>query len=65
MIREFNTVNSVEKTTIGAQRLDRCISYSVFILQLFNVFVLGDTRDNTVRSGEKNYSWSTESKKRY
>ena len=46
-------MSSGEKTTIGAQRLKRGISYSVIILQLFNVFVLGDTRYNAVSSGEK------------
>ena len=46
-------MSSGEKTTIGTQRLKRDISYSDIILQLFNVFVLGDTRDNRVSSGEK------------
>ena len=43
----------MKKTTVGAQRLKRGISYSVIVLQLFNVFVLGAKRDNRVSSGEK------------
>ena len=48
-----NTVSSGKKTTVGAQRLKRGISYSVIISQLFNISVLGAKRDSTVSSGEK------------
>ena len=46
-------MSSGKKTTIGAQKLKRGISYSVIVLQLFNVFVLGAKRDNRVSSGKK------------
>ena len=39
-------MSSGKKTTVGAQRLNRGISYSVIILQLFNISFLGATRDN-------------------